>query len=63
MHKLPSIKEMAEAVLYNVVLLHSFFRNITFDWFIASFWKEFHKLVEASASLSSGYHPKSNGLN
>uniref|UniRef100_A0A4W6E7Z3 Gypsy retrotransposon integrase-like protein 1 n=1 Tax=Lates calcarifer TaxID=8187 RepID=A0A4W6E7Z3_LATCA len=64
MSKLPSAKETAEAVLYNVVRLHGFPKDIVSDrgpQFVARFWRDFCKLVGASASLSSGYHPESNG--
>uniref|UniRef100_A0A673AXB6 Integrase catalytic domain-containing protein n=1 Tax=Sphaeramia orbicularis TaxID=375764 RepID=A0A673AXB6_9TELE len=62
--KLPSAKETAEAILYNVCRLHGFPRDIVSDrgpQFVARFWRAFCSLIGASVSLSSGYHPQSNG--
>uniref|UniRef100_A0A673CBI9 Gypsy retrotransposon integrase-like protein 1 n=1 Tax=Sphaeramia orbicularis TaxID=375764 RepID=A0A673CBI9_9TELE len=62
--KLPSAKETAEALLTHVFRLHGFPRDVVSDrgpQFIASFWKAFCSLVGASVSLSSGFHPQSNG--
>uniref|UniRef100_A0A672YRD9 Gypsy retrotransposon integrase-like protein 1 n=1 Tax=Sphaeramia orbicularis TaxID=375764 RepID=A0A672YRD9_9TELE len=64
MPKLPSAKETAEAVLYNVCRLHGFPRDVVSDrgpQFVARFWRAFCALIGASVSLSSGYHPQTNG--
>lgn len=62
--KLPSAKEMAEVLLVQVFNLHSFPRDMVSDQgpqFVPRFWQEFCKLVGTTVSLSSGYHPQSNG--
>ncbi|KAK5913399.1 hypothetical protein CgunFtcFv8_007934 [Champsocephalus gunnari] len=62
--KLPSAKETAEVLLHNVCRLHGFPRDIVSDrgpQFVSRFWREFCSLIGASVSLSSGYHPQSNG--
>ena len=44
--------------------LHGFPRDVVSDrgpQFISQFWKAFCSLVGATVSLSSGYHPQSNG--
>lgn len=60
--KLPSAKETT--VLLQHVRLHGFPVDIISDkgpQFISQFWKAFCSLVGATVSLSSGYHPQSNG--
>ena len=62
--KLPSAKETAEAVLAHVFRLHGFPADVVSDrgpQFVSKFWKEFCSLLGATVSLSSGYHPQSNG--
>lgn len=62
--KLPSAKETAEAMLSNVFHIHGFPKDIVSDHgpqFILQFWKAFCGLLGATVSLSSGYHPESNG--
>ncbi|KAK5935669.1 hypothetical protein CgunFtcFv8_021011 [Champsocephalus gunnari] len=62
--KLPSAKETAEVMLSHVFRIHGFPRDIVSDrgpQFISRFWKEFCHLLGATVSLSSGYHPQSNG--
>ena len=62
--KLPSAKETAEIVLAQVFRLHGLPRDLVSDrgpQFVSAFWKEFCTLLGATASLSSGYHPQSNG--
>ena len=62
--KLPSAKETAEVMLRHVFRIHGFPRDIVSDrgpQFISRFWKEFCHLLGATVSLSSGYHPQSNG--
>uniref|UniRef100_A0AAQ4QDM9 Gypsy retrotransposon integrase-like protein 1 n=1 Tax=Gasterosteus aculeatus aculeatus TaxID=481459 RepID=A0AAQ4QDM9_GASAC len=64
LRKLPSAKETAEALLSNVFRLHGLPQDVVSDrgpQFTSHFWKEFCSLVGATASLSSGYHPQSNG--
>uniref|UniRef100_A0AAQ4Q5S3 Integrase catalytic domain-containing protein n=1 Tax=Gasterosteus aculeatus aculeatus TaxID=481459 RepID=A0AAQ4Q5S3_GASAC len=62
--KLPSAKGTAEAVLYHVFRLHGFPTDVVSDrgpQFVSMFWREFCHLLGATVSLSSGYHPESNG--
>ena len=62
--KLPSAKETAELVLQNIFRLHGLPTDIVSDrgpQFTSMFWREFCSLVGASVSLSSGFHPQSNG--
>lgn len=64
--KLPSAKEMAEIMLHHVFHLHGLPRDIVSDQgpqYVAQFWQTFYSLLGATASLSSGYHPQSNGQN
>uniref|UniRef100_A0A8C7YG30 Integrase catalytic domain-containing protein n=1 Tax=Oryzias sinensis TaxID=183150 RepID=A0A8C7YG30_9TELE len=61
---LPSAKEMAVLVSKHVFRLHGLPQNIVSDCgpqFIASFWREFCKLLGVKVSLSSGFHPQTNG--
>ncbi|KAF7644344.1 hypothetical protein LDENG_00223730, partial [Lucifuga dentata] len=62
--KLPSAKETAEVLLSNVFRLHGLPLDIVSDrglQFTSHFWKEFCSLIGATVSLSSGFHPQSNG--
>uniref|UniRef100_A0A8C9ZTG8 Gypsy retrotransposon integrase-like protein 1 n=1 Tax=Sander lucioperca TaxID=283035 RepID=A0A8C9ZTG8_SANLU len=62
--KLPSAKELAEVMLSNVFKLHGLPRDVVSDrgpQFISRFWRAFCNLLGATVSLSSGYHPQSNG--
>ncbi|XP_075894338.1 uncharacterized protein LOC142896522 [Nelusetta ayraudi] len=62
--KLPSAKETAELVLQHVFRLHGLPVDVVSDrgpQFTSVFWREFCTLIGASASLSSGFHPQSNG--
>ena len=62
--KLPSAKETAEVMLSHVFRLHGFPKDIVSDrgpQFISRFWKEFCNLLGATVSLSSGFHPQTNG--
>ena len=64
MPKLPSAKGTAEAVLLHVFRIHGFPKDVVSDrgpQFISQFWKAFCSLLGATVSLSSGYHPQSNG--
>lgn len=62
--KLPSAKEMASLMAQHVFRIHGFPRDIVSDrgpQFTAKFWAEFCKLLGVTVSLSSGFHPQSNG--
>lgn len=62
--KLPSARETAETVLFHVFRLHGLPQDVVSDrgpQFASRFWKEFCKLLGASVSLSSGFHPQTNG--
>ncbi|KAG1925678.1 retrotransposable element [Pimephales promelas] len=62
--KLPSAKETAVTVIDHVFRLHGLPMDVVSDrgsQFISKFWQEFCKLLGATVSLSSGYHPQSNG--
>uniref|UniRef100_A0A8C6LLQ0 Gypsy retrotransposon integrase-like protein 1 n=1 Tax=Nothobranchius furzeri TaxID=105023 RepID=A0A8C6LLQ0_NOTFU len=57
---LPTAKQTAEILLEQVVRLNGFPQDIVSDLgpqFMSRFWKAFCRLVGASRSLSSGYHP------
>ena len=59
--KLPSTKGTAELLVHHVFRLHGLPMDIVSDrgpQFTALFWKDF---CSASPSLSSGFHPQSNG--
>uniref|UniRef100_A0A8C6M1N6 Integrase catalytic domain-containing protein n=1 Tax=Nothobranchius furzeri TaxID=105023 RepID=A0A8C6M1N6_NOTFU len=61
---LPTAKQTAEILLEQVVRLHGFPQDIVSDrgpQFMSRFWRAFCRLVGASSSLSSGYHPQTNG--
>lgn len=62
--KLPTAKETADLVLHHVFRLHGIPMDIVSDrgpQFTSMFWKEFCTLLGATVSLSSGFHPQSNG--
>uniref|UniRef100_A0A9J7ZNK5 Integrase catalytic domain-containing protein n=1 Tax=Cyprinus carpio carpio TaxID=630221 RepID=A0A9J7ZNK5_CYPCA len=62
--KLPSAKEIAVTVIDLVFRLHGLPMDVVSDrgpQFVSKFWQEFCKLLGASVSLSSGFHPQSNG--
>ncbi|XDV23164.1 hypothetical protein PO909_027864 [Leuciscus waleckii] len=62
--KLPSAKETAVAVIDHVFRLHGLPIDVVSDrgpQFVSKFWQEFCKLLGATVSLSSGFHPQSNG--
>ena len=62
--KLPSAKETAQLVLLHVFRLHGLPVDVVSDrgpQFSSVFWREFCSLMGATASLSSGFHPQSNG--
>ncbi|KAI2646936.1 Retrotransposon-like protein 1 [Labeo rohita] len=61
---LPSAKTTAELILEHVVRLHGFPKDIISDrgpQFTAKFWQAFCHLVGTTSSLSSGFHPQTNG--
>lgn len=62
--KLPSALETANFLIDHVVRLHRIPVHIISDrgpQFISQVWKAFCRALGASVSLSSGYHPQSNG--
>ncbi|KAL2085065.1 hypothetical protein ACEWY4_020583 [Coilia grayii] len=62
--KLPTAKDTAQAVQYHVFRLHGLPKDIVTDrgpQFTSTFWKEFCHLLGATVSLTSGFHPQSNG--
>ena len=62
--KLPSAKDTAQIMMQNIFRIHGFPKDIVSDrgpQFISRFWKEFCRLIGATASLTSGYHPEANG--
>ncbi|KAG1940254.1 retrotransposable element, partial [Pimephales promelas] len=62
--KLPSAKETAQVIVENVFRIHGLPTDIVSDrgpQFTSQFWREFCRLIGASVSLSSGFHPQSNG--
>ena len=62
--KLPSAKETAEVMMDLVFKIHGFPKDIVSDrgpQFVSRFWREFWRLIGATASLTSGYHPEANG--
>ncbi|KAI2653262.1 Transposon Tf2-6 polyprotein [Labeo rohita] len=61
---LPSAKTTAELILEHVVRLHGFPKDIVSDrgpQFTAKFWQAFCRLIGTTSSLSSGFHPQTNG--
>ena len=62
--KLPSAKETAQLMLLHVFRLHGLPADVVSDrgpQFISVFWREFCSLMGATVSLSSGFHPQTNG--
>uniref|UniRef100_A0A8C1KNU4 Gypsy retrotransposon integrase-like protein 1 n=1 Tax=Cyprinus carpio TaxID=7962 RepID=A0A8C1KNU4_CYPCA len=62
--KLPSAKEMAHVLVNHVFKIHGLPSDVVSDrgpQFMSQFWKEFCRLIGASVSLSSGFHPQTNG--
>lgn len=62
--KLPSARETAAIVLDHVFRIHGLPADVVSDrgpQFISKFWTEFYRLLGATVSLSSGYHPQTNG--
>ena len=62
--KLPSALETATLLTQHVFRLHGITQDIVSDrgpQFSSQVWKAFCRALGASASLSSGYHPQTNG--
>lgn len=62
--KLPSAKETAQIMIDNVFKFHGLPTDVVSDrgpQFASQFWREFCRLIGATASLSSGFHPQTNG--
>ena len=62
--KLPSAAETADLLTLHVVRLHGIPADIVSDrgpQFISKVWQAFCRGIGATVSLSSGYHPQSNG--
>ncbi|KAG1928800.1 retrotransposable element [Pimephales promelas] len=62
--KLPSAKETAQIMVNHVFRLHGLPTDVVSDrgpQFSSQFWKEFCRLIGATVSLSSGFHPQTNG--
>ncbi len=62
--KRPSARETAVTVIDHVFCMHGLPMDVVSDrgsQFVSKFWKEFCRLLGANESLSSGFHPQSNG--
>uniref|UniRef100_A0A8C1AZL7 Gypsy retrotransposon integrase-like protein 1 n=1 Tax=Cyprinus carpio carpio TaxID=630221 RepID=A0A8C1AZL7_CYPCA len=62
--KLPSAKETAVSVIDHIFRIHGLPVDVVSDrgpQFVSKFWQEFCKLLGATVSLSSGFHPQTNG--
>lgn len=62
--KLPFAKELGDMMVREVFRLHGVPVDIVFDpesQFVSRFWKEFCNLLGISVSLSSGFHPQTDG--
>ena len=62
--KLPSAPEMSDLLVQHVVRLHGIPVDIVSDrgpQFTSKVWQTFCKGIGATVSLTSGYHPQSNG--
>ncbi|KAI2668898.1 Transposon Tf2-9 polyprotein [Labeo rohita] len=62
--KLPSGRETARVVIDHVFQIHGLPEDVVSDrglQFVSHFWREFSRQLGASASLSSGFHPQTNG--
>ena len=57
-------KDAATSYVKNIFRLHGAPTTITSDrgpQFVAKFWKEFHKLLDTKAQLSTARHPQTDG--
>lgn len=64
LQKLPSATETAQLLVQHVFRLPGLPSDVVSDrgpQFSSTFWREFCSLIGAPSSLSSGYHPQSNG--
>uniref|UniRef100_A0A3B5QEQ0 Integrase catalytic domain-containing protein n=1 Tax=Xiphophorus maculatus TaxID=8083 RepID=A0A3B5QEQ0_XIPMA len=64
LRKLPSSKELGGILAWEVFRLHGLPTDIVSDrghQFVSRFWKEFCGLLGISVSLSSGFHPQTDG--
>lgn len=62
--KLPSAKQTADQLVNHVFRLHGIPVDIVSDrgpQFTSQIWKKFCRVLGASVSLSSGFHPQTNG--
>ncbi len=62
--KLPSAKETAATVVNHVFRIHGLPTDVVSDrgpQFVSRFWREFCQLLGATVSLSTGFHPQTNG--
>ncbi|KAG1952394.1 retrotransposable element [Pimephales promelas] len=62
--KLPSAQETAQIMVDHVFKIHGLPSDIVSDrgpQFTSQVWREFCRQIGASASLSSGFHPQTNG--
>ncbi len=62
--KLPAAKETALAVFRSRFRVHGLPTDIVSDrgpQFVSQFWREFCRQIRATVSLSSGFHPQTNG--
>ena len=62
--KLPTASETAQLLVQHVVRLHGIPADLVSDrgpQFISQVWKAFCRALGASVSLSSGFHPQTNG--
>lgn len=62
--KLPSAKETAVLVMNHVFRVHGLPCDVVSDrgpQFVSAFWREFCRCLGATSSLSSGFHPQTNG--
>lgn len=64
LQKLRLAKEIAQLLVQHVFRLHRLLMDVVSDrglQFSSVFWTEFRRLIGAIPSLSSGFHPQSNG--
>lgn len=62
--KLPTATETSHLLVHHVFCLHGIPSDIVFDrgpQFISQIWKMFCQALGATVSLSSGFHPQTNG--
>ncbi len=63
-HFMPSAKETAATIVNHVFRIHGLPVDVVSDrgpQFVSKFWREFCRLLGATVSLSSGFHPQTNG--